>query len=216
MSCIGLLLAWPRSLPQLRRLLRVRTHSSLAHFNLDVHRLTGLLAAPVLVTVLATGIALNLSPQATGLLQRFSPLTFEPPLPPRQSAPAGTGVATSGIGWQAALDATRRAQPGARPFSLYRDASRQVYVARMREPGAIHRRGQTRVYVDAHDGGVLTAWNPRDGSAGDWLWAWQNPLHSGHACGGIGRALVFLGGLAALLFVVTGVPLWLARRRRTY
>jgi uncharacterized iron-regulated membrane protein len=83
----------------------------------------------------------------------------------------------------------------------------------MREPGAIHRRGQTRVYVDASDAAVLAVWNPGSGSAGDRFMSWQNPLHSGYAFGGTGRVIVFLSGLAAVLFVATGVPLWYARRR---
>jgi len=60
---------------------------------------------------------------------------------------------------------------------------------------------------------VLAAWNPRSGSAGDRFMAWLNPIHSGYAFGDGGRLLVFLTGLAAVLFVATGVPLWYARRR---
>jgi uncharacterized iron-regulated membrane protein len=130
------------------------------------------------------------------------------------------------VGWQEAVDAARIAQPASAPFAVYRDAVRQLYVVRMREPGAIHRRGQVRVYVaarscvdanrctDAGNATVLAVWNPRLGSAGDRFISWQNPLHSGYAFGGAGRAIVFLSGLAAVLFVVTGVPLWYARRRR--
>lgn len=204
---LGLVLAWPRSWRELRRIARPRLQGTAAHFNLDLHRLTGLCAAPVLVVVLATGIALNLSPQATSLLGRFSPLTFEPTLPARDA----TAVQAM-VGWQTAFGAARKAQPAARSYSAYLDPQRSVYVVRMREPGAIHRRGQSRVYVDAHDAQVLAVWNPRQGSAGDRVWAWQNPLHSGHALGAAGRLLVCLSGFAALLFVVTGVPLWLARR----
>jgi uncharacterized iron-regulated membrane protein len=140
-------------------------------------------------------------------VQQFAPLTFEPTLPVR--APATVGAA---IGWQAALDAAVTAQPATRPYSLYLDSARNVYVVRMREADAIHRRGQTRVYVAMDDARVLAVWSPRKGSAGDRLWGWQNPLHSGHAFGAVGRLLVFMSGLAAMLFVFTGVPLWFARR----
>jgi uncharacterized iron-regulated membrane protein len=208
-ALIGLALAWPRSWRELRRIARLRLQGDAAQFNLGLHRLTGLCAAPVLVVVLATGIALNLSPQATRLLERFSPLNFEPTLPAR-----GTTTPQPLIPWQAALDAAMQAQPAAQPYSAYLDTQRSVYVVRMREPGAIHRRGQLRVYVDAHVAQVVAVWNPRQGSAGDRVWAWQNPLHSGHAFGAVGRLLVGLSGIAALLFVVTGVPLWLARRPR--
>jgi uncharacterized iron-regulated membrane protein len=202
----GVVLAWPRSWEAVRRASRVRI-GGVVQFNHDLHRLTGLLAAPFLLVVLATGIALNLSPQATGVVQKFSPLTFEPAFP--QRAPVTVSAA---IGWQAALDAAVAAQPAARPYSLYRDAVRNVYVVRMREAGAIHRRGQTRVYIAMDDASILAVWNPRNGSAGDRLWGWQNPLHSGHAFGAVGRLLVFLSGVAAMLFVFTGVPLWFARR----
>jgi len=207
-SLLGVWLAWPGSMRGWRRALRVRFSGSAARINRDLHRSAGLLAAALLVTVLATGILLNFAPQTAVLVQRFSPLTSEPALPVRPRT-----TANAAIGWQGAVAAARRAQPTSAPFAIYRDAARGLYVVRMREPGAIHRRGQTRVYVDASDATVLAVWNPRLGSAGDRLISWQNPLHSGHAFGGAGRAIVFMCGMAAVLFVVTGVPPWSARRR---
>jgi uncharacterized iron-regulated membrane protein len=206
-SLLGVLLAWPRSLRDWRGVFRVRFAGSDARINRDLHRSTGLLAAAFVVTVLATGILLNLAPQTAAIVQRFSPLTSEPALPARPLKQAAAA-----IGWQRAVAAARRAQPGSAPFAIYRDAARDLYVVRMREPGAVHRRGQTRVYVDASNASVLAVWNPRLGSAGDRFMSWQNPLHSGHAFGGAGRAIVFTSGLAAVLFVLTGVPLWFARR----
>ena len=207
-TVLGLVLAWPRSRSAWRRALRIRFGDSSPQRNLGLHRATGLLAGVFIVAILATGMALNLSPQATALLGSFSPLTFEPALPARSISPSGRE-----IGWQSAVDAAVESAPDARPYSLYRDDARALYVVRLREADAIHRRGQTRVYVDAIDGRVLAAWNPRTGSVGDRVWSWQNPLHSGHAFGGIGRLVVCLSGLAATLFVFTGVPLWWARRR---
>ena len=207
-SLLGVWLAWPGSMHSWRRGIRVRFSGSAARINRDLHRSTGLLAAAFLVTVLATGIPLNCAPQTAALVQRFSPLTSEPALPARPVTKANAV-----IGWQRVVEAVRRAQPGSAPFAIYRDAARGLYVVRMREPDAIHRRGQTRVYVDASDATVLAVWNPRRGSAGDRFMSWQNPLHSGHAFGSAGRAIVFVCGMAAVLFVVTGVPLWYARRR---
>jgi uncharacterized iron-regulated membrane protein len=207
-TILGLLLAWPRSRSAWRRALRIRFGGSSPQRNLDLHRSTGLLAGVFIAAVLATGIALNLSPQATALLGTFSPLTFEPAVPAREPS-----ISASRIGWQAAVDAAAEFEPEARAYSLYRDHGRGLYVVRMREADAIHRRGQARVYVDAVDGRVLANWNPRAGSAGDRVWSWQNPLHSGHAFGRVGRLIVCLSGLAATLFVFTGVPLWWTRRR---
>jgi len=207
-SLLGVWMTWPGSARGWRRALRVRFSGSAARVNRDLHRSTGLLSAAFVVIVLATGILLNLAPQTAAVVQRFSPLTSEPALPAR---PAPKAIAA--IGWQRAVEAARHAQPGSAPFAIYSDAARGLYVVRMRELDVIHRRGQTRVYVDARQATVLAVWNPRRGSAGDRFMSWQNPLHSGHAFGGAGRVIVFLCGMAAVLSVVTGVPLWYARRR---
>jgi uncharacterized iron-regulated membrane protein len=207
-SLFGAWLAWPGSLRGWRRVLRVRFSSSTAGVNRDLHRSAGLLTVVVVVLVLVTGIVLNLSPQVAAIVQRFSPLTSEPVLPARFMTPTRAAV-----GWQAAVEAVGRAPAAGTPYAIYRDAGRELFVVRVREPDAIHRRGQTRVYVDAGDATVLAVWNPRSGSAGDRFMSWQNPLHSGYAFGATGRAVVFLSGVAAALLVVTGVPLWYARRR---
>jgi uncharacterized iron-regulated membrane protein len=207
-TLLGVALAWPADRLEWRRALRVRFGGSAAQLHHDLHRVIGLLAAPCVVAILATGIALNFSPQATALVRRFSPLTFEPALPAR-SAPA-PGHA---IGWQAAVDAATDHDPDSQPYSIYRDAERNAYVVRMREDDAIHRRGQTRIYVDAGDGAVLAAWNPREGTAGDRLWGWLNPLHSGYGFGGVGRFIVCASGLAGVLLALTGVTLWYRRQR---
>ncbi|MGZ5922245.1 MAG: PepSY domain-containing protein, partial [Rhizomicrobium sp.] len=44
--------------------------------------------------------------------------------------------------------------------------------------------------------------------------AWQRPLHQGVGLGPVWRALVFLTGLVPTLFVVTGMMMWLKKRRR--
>lgn len=46
------------------------------------------------------------------------------------------------------------------------------------------------------------------------LLAWMRPLHQGTGLGGIYRFLVFLSGLVPTLFVVTGVIMWVKKRRR--
>lgn len=207
-SLVGVWLAWPRSRRGWRRAFHIHFAGSAARINRDLHRTTGLLTVTVVVIVLATGILLNLSSQTATVVQGFSTLTSEPVLPARVLSQPGHDT-----GWQAAIDAARRAEPASVPFAIFRDGTRKLYIVRMRENDAIHRRGQTRVYVDARDAAVLAVWNPRSGSAGDRFMAWLNPIHSGFAFGAAGRLLVFLSGLAAMMFVITGLPLWYARRR---
>lgn len=87
------------------------------------------------------------------------------------------------------------------------------YEIRMRQPGEIRAGdGSTRVSVDAFSGTVLRVRDPLTAAAGDTFFNWQYPLHTGEAFGLPGRLLVSFSGLTPLLFMVTGLVLWLGRR----
>jgi uncharacterized iron-regulated membrane protein len=203
----GVWLAWPRGTGW-REALRLRLDGDVSAISANLHRGIGLLCAVLLTLTLGTGLVLNQSGQAVALVQQFSTRTFEPQLAARI-----VDRAAADVGWQGAVDAARRHAPDHRAYAVSRDNERGLYVVRMREPAAIQRRGQLRVFIAAEDARVLAAWNPRQGSAGDRFMAWQNPLHSGQAFGGVGRMLVCLTGLAMALLAVTGILQWCARRR---
>jgi uncharacterized iron-regulated membrane protein len=83
----------------------------------------------------------------------------------------------------------------------------------MRQPGEVRQGdGLTRVSVDAFSGAVLRVRDPLTAASGDTFFNWQFPLHTGEAFGLAGRVLVSVSGLAPLLFMVTGLVLWLGRR----
>jgi uncharacterized iron-regulated membrane protein len=68
-------------------------------------------------------------------------------------------------------------------------------------------------YVSMQEGAIAQVRVPRRGSAGDVFVGWQKPLHTGEAFGPLGEAVVFVTGLLPLLFSITGIYLWLARRK---
>lgn len=70
------------------------------------------------------------------------------------------------------------------------------------------------VYVDPFAQRVLSILDPRDYPLGEKIVVWQRPLHEGEGLGPIFKFLVFLSGLLPLLFAVTGIWMWLLRRRR--
>jgi uncharacterized iron-regulated membrane protein len=69
------------------------------------------------------------------------------------------------------------------------------------------------VFVDQWAGRVLEVQDPRTFSIGESILAWQRAVHEGSGLGPVYRFLVFLSGLAIPLFSVTGVVMWLYRRR---
>jgi uncharacterized iron-regulated membrane protein len=65
------------------------------------------------------------------------------------------------------------------------------------------------------DGKVVFQRKAADASAGDVFSAWQYPLHSGNAFGLVGQCLIFIGALALVAMCVTGLNVWLRKRRST-
>ncbi len=84
------------------------------------------------------------------------------------------------------------------------------------EPGHDHGDGglgNSWLYFDGQDGRFISALVPGTGSAGDIFMQAQFPLHSGRILGLPGRILVSLMGLAVAMLSVTGVVIWLKKRR---
>jgi uncharacterized iron-regulated membrane protein len=84
---------------------------------------------------------------------------------------------------------------------------------------ALRREGEDRhgpavtVLVDPWARRVATVFDPRVFSPGETILAWQHALHAGEGFGPVWKILVFLSGLLPLLFTVTGILMWLLRRR---
>lgn len=69
------------------------------------------------------------------------------------------------------------------------------------------------VFVDPWTARVLEVRDPRDFTAGETIMAWQHAVHAGHGLGWVWKTLVFLSGLLPVLFTVTGISMWLIKRR---
>jgi uncharacterized iron-regulated membrane protein len=84
---------------------------------------------------------------------------------------------------------------------------------------ALLRAGQERhaspvtVLVDPWTRRIVETFDPRQFTAGETLLAVQHALHSGQGFSPIWKIAVFLCGLLPTLFAVTGIAMWLKRRR---
>lgn len=92
--------------------------------------------------------------------------------------------------------------------------ARGYYQVRFMPPGDIMDSGTIRVFIDGRNGEVLGKFDHRNGTVGDKIRIWQFPLHSGQGFGMPGWVLVCLIGLIPPLLAITGVWLWLRRKRR--
>ena len=89
----------------------------------------------------------------------------------------------------------------------------QPYRIVLRRPGDDRRETPVTVFVDPWARRVVETFDPRRFSPGESLLAAQHALHSGQGFGLVWKILVFLCGLLPALFSVTGVAMWLKRRR---
>lgn len=207
---VGLYLWWP-SLGRWKAALSIKRHASPVRFVYDLHNVSGVYLAPVLLAVLFSGVYLNLRPEFVWTVQQVSPATrdrytIQSPRPSPAASP---------IGLHRALDIAREAYPQERADMLYEafsdDASYMVCTRGARSASRFA--DQRCLVIDQYTGAILHETVPGAETAGTTLIAWQRFLHSGEAFGLLGRVLVLLSGLALPMLFVTGLLRWLQKRR---
>ena len=206
---IGIFLAVPR-LHLLRKAFIVKWQATRARVLFDLHRTIGLVTGLILIVTAFTGLYMNLPNVVEPALAAVAPFTERP----ASRRPAGTQLEhVWKISWDEAI-AKARAVHAVDPIAgVGKIEARGYYQVRFLPPGDIMDSGTIRVFIDGRNGEVLGKFDHRNGTIGDKIRIWQFPLHSGQGFGMPGRVLVCLVGLIPPLLAVTGVWLWLRRKR---
>jgi uncharacterized iron-regulated membrane protein len=141
----------------------------------------------------------------------FSPITLEVPAGLRSQPRIGMEP----ISATEAVAIAREALPhGELKFVLLPNGPRGYYVITMRQPGEVRKSGgDSRAFIDQYSGEVLKLQDWYEFTAGDTFLAWQFPLHNGEAFGLIGRWIVCFSGFVPLMLFITGILIWLRKRR---
>lgn len=174
----------------------------------DSHRAWGIWFLPVTLVLAVTGVTLSWpddSRAAVGLLSPVSGRLHENMADVPETPPA--------IGVDDAIARVVGA-PSARVHSIRIFPDHGVYAVRTFDPRDRDDQGRLWHYVAMDDGRITGIRHDNGASAGDEFFAWQYPLHSGKAFGLAGRLLVLAGGVVTLWLCVSGVRLWLRRRRQ--
>ncbi len=214
----GIVLWWPR----LRRLasgFRVRWSKSRYARHVDVHRLIGVIAIPMLLVWAITGSSFEFHFVSTAWYNltggkhnvehpaHFASLTAKagtPDITPDAAAMTATRL-VPGMVTSVALPA------GAKPTAFY-----TIKIAAGHDPWRHSlKRGQVTVGVDRHDAThakVLVA--ARGATTSNTIWdRWRAPVfHYGYAVSGWWRLCWLALGLSPLVLALTGVSTWLRRR----
>lgn len=193
---------------------QLKLSSRLPRLLLDLHRASALWLLGGILVLAFTSVCMNffnevftptvhvLSPQRATLFDKGAPRT--PPAAPRIDPAEALGIATQAgrdLGWQ--------------PAKVSYLPEWGVYSVMFTDDGVenYHRLGPVSLVIDGASGRVLERDDPYRDSTGQKLSRALYPLHTGKMIGRVGIALDILLGLATIEMIVTGVYLWLKRRR---
>jgi uncharacterized iron-regulated membrane protein len=199
----GIYLWWPAGR------LRMRALGFRRGFALDrnLHYTFGIWGALVLAVLSFTGLFLAFQDAGRTVVAAFG--TVSPSPRGLQSAP-GSGDA---IAPDEAVAIAQHRVANADVIGIGLPVGpRAAYRVNLRETGDTAARSTTVVYIDARSGVILHAVDQAT-RGGDAFLAWQRMLHEGSALGIVWRFLTFLGGMLPALLMVTGLIIWLRKRR---
>ncbi len=182
----------------------------------DLHRAGGVWTWLLVLVLAVTSVGMNLGPQVVRpVVSLFSTLTPSPFASMAPGPPAEPRVSLAEAVALGRAEARRRGWT-APAGGVFHSAEAGVWGVGFYEPGRDHGDGglgNPWLYFDAGDGRPRGADVPGTGSRGDLFMQAMFPLHSGRILGWPGRVLVSAMGLVVASFSVTGVLLWLRRRR---
>ena len=185
----------------------------------DMHRAFGLWTWVLLIILAFSAFALNLRREVfmpvmqSAFTLTPTPSDLRPRLPVSQQLPPKVDfeqvleVAVKDArnqGWQ---------EPAGR---ISYSAAYQLFNVDFYHPNADHGvagAGHKRLYYDGLDGHYVGKRIPWQGTAGDIIVQAQFPLHSGRILGVPGRVLISVMGLVVAMLSITGVYLWLKKRK---
>lgn len=218
-SVIALCIAFP-SRKVWRKSLRFRLRSGATRLNFDLHRSGGVWIWPLMLALAITAVSMNLRDSVMlPIVSVFSNVTPDPldhlqPAPEDQ--PHNPRITRADVLARAQQDGAQRGFD--RPVGGMFFANRLgAYGVGFFAPGNTHGDGglgNPYLHYDGTDGHFLGAEVPGEGSAGDLFLQIQFPLHSGRIAGVTGRVIVTLLGLAIAMLSVTGLVIWVQRRRK--
>ena len=215
---IALWLSFPK-LSSWRKSLAFRWTGGGHRLNFDLHRSGGVWVWLLLLVLAVTSVSMNLNTEVVrpivSWFSTLSPSPFDSRTPRLAEQAPQPKMTASQIISIARHDAKQRGwqQPAG---GLFYSPEYDVYGVGFFAAGNDHGDGglgNPWLYFDAQDGRAAGADIPGIGTAGDIFMQSMFPLHSGRIIGLPGRIMVSLMGLIVAMLSVTGVIIWVRKRR---
>lgn len=204
----GLILWWPER-NQRRAGFLVQRGARGLRLHRDLHAATGIWTFVVFITVSFSGVYL-VFPQTVGAAIK----TLLPSRDRHGRVPIVRGEGLQCIDPDRAIAIALAATPGARLISIGLPLRpEQPYRVVLAHPGDGRGAPQVAALINPWSGALVELVDPRRFDWAQTVLAWQRPVHFGQGLGWVWRILVCLSGLLPAIFAVTGIAMWLIRRR---
>jgi uncharacterized iron-regulated membrane protein len=197
----------------------IKTSASAYRINFDIHRAFSLWLWGVLFTVAFTAFSLNLYTEVfypvMSKVSKVTPSPFDQRTPVDHNSPIIATRTYAQVLDSARAEATKRGWQAPAGGAFY-SPEYGIYGVAFHEPGGDHGAagvGPPYLYYDGKTGALLGDSQPWKGTAADIFVQAQFPLHSGRILGIPGRILISLTGLVVAALSVTGVVIWLRKRK---
>jgi uncharacterized iron-regulated membrane protein len=204
----GLILWWPRW-NRWRAAFVVKRGARGLRLYRDLHGAVGIWTYVVFITVSFSGVYFSF-PQPIGAGIRTL-------LPSRQTSSPGPILRIEGaqrIDVDRAIAIAQSAAPGAQLRSITPSPRPdQPYRVSLARPGDDHGAPEITALIDPWSAKLIELIDPSRFAPAQTVLAWQPVLHFGQGLGWVWRLLVCLSGLLPAVFAVTGVAMWLIKRR---
>jgi uncharacterized iron-regulated membrane protein len=203
----GLIVWWPLT-GKWKQAFTLKRRASVERFNHDLHKTFGVYSTLMLLAVLISGVYFNFGDRFRWLVSCFSAVT---PVKQFKSTPL---PGATPISPDDALARANERYPEGKLywFSVPNQPEAAYVLTKHVDFGGVFM-GRRQIVVDQYSGEILHVADPLTGTAGNVLLQWQWPLHSGQVLRMPGRILVLSSGIACAVLFVTGVILWLHKRR---
>ncbi len=223
-SFLGFYLTLPRKFPKGWRVAwLIKWHASATRINFDIHRALGLWFWIVLLMFAWSSVYMNLWDSVYTKVTRVFfeyhapwtdlPLLQKPIAEPKIDWPLAARIGERLMAEQARRHGFNILQPVY--LRLYRD--RGVYTYRVRSDRDIQdRRGRTDLLFDMNTGELRLFTLPTGQHGGNTLTNWLYALHMGNVFGLPYRIFVAVFGLTTIALTVTGIAIWLRKRRHSF
>ncbi len=210
MSLSGLYIWWPRP-GRWKAAMRVSSNARGFRLHRELHGAAGFWSLIVFVIVSFSGVDLAFPETASGLVATVLPGADTKPAPiPQVSRIAGAQPADA----DQAIALALASMPNATLRSVGLPARPdQPYRVGLAHDGAGDGAPMVTIFVDPWAARVVEVRDPSAYATGLRLMTWQHAIHSGAGLGAVWRILVGLSGLLPALFTVTGIAMWLLKRK---